>query len=49
MDTNELIAIEQIRQLKARYFRSMDQKDWDLWEQVFTEDVLIDTTQEGSP
>ena len=49
MDISELVAIEKIRQLKARYFRSMDQKDWDLWEQVFTEDVLIDTTQEGSP
>lgn len=49
MTVEELVDIEKIRQLKARYFRTMDQKDWDNWEQVFCEDVLIDTTQEGSP
>lgn len=49
MTPNDLVEIEKIRQLKARYFRTMDQKDWDAWEQVFCEDVLIDTTQEGSP
>lgn len=49
MDSETLLNIEQIRQLKARYFRTMDQKDWDAWEDVFCEDVHIDTTQEGSP
>ena len=49
MDSETLLDIEQIRQLKARYFRTMDQKDWDAWEDVFCEDVHIDTTQEGSP
>lgn len=38
---------EQIRQLKARYFRTMDTKDWDGMRQVFTDDVSIDTTASG--
>jgi uncharacterized protein (TIGR02246 family) len=39
--------IEAIKQLKARYFRTMDTKDWDgMWE-VFTDDVVIDTTGAG--
>jgi ketosteroid isomerase-like protein len=49
MTPEDLVTIEQIRQLKARYFHAMDQKRWDDWEQVFCEDALIDTTQEGSP
>jgi hypothetical protein len=49
MTPEDLVEIEQIRQLKARYFRLMDQKKWDEWLQVFCEDVVIDTTQEGSP
>ena len=39
--------IEDIRQLKARYFRMMDTKDWDGLAQVFTDDVEIDVTGEG--
>ena len=39
--------IEAIRQLKARYFRLMDTKDWDALAQVFTEDVTIDVSGEG--
>ena len=31
--------IEQIKQLKARYFRGVDMEDWDLFRSVFTEDV----------
>ena len=31
--------VEQIKQVKARYFRLMDQKRWDEWREVFTEDV----------
>ena len=49
MTPEDLVEIEQIRQLKARYFRLMDSKQWDDWAQVFCEDVVIDTTQEGSP
>jgi uncharacterized protein (TIGR02246 family) len=39
--------IEAIRQLKARYFRTMDTKDWDAMRQVFTDDVVIDTSEAG--
>ena len=49
MNARDLVDIESIRQLKARYFRTMDQKDWDNWESAFCEDALIDTTQEGAP
>ena len=30
--------IEQIKQLKARYFRLMDTKDWAAWKDLFTDD-----------
>ena len=39
--------LEAIRQLKARYFRTMDTKDWDGMRQVFTDDVAIDTSEAG--
>jgi len=39
--------IEAIRQLKARYFRTMDTKDWAGMRQVFTDDVVMDTTSSG--
>jgi hypothetical protein len=32
---------EAICLLKARYFRYMDQKDWDNWASVFAEDVVV--------
>ena len=34
--------IEAIKQLKARYFRFMDGKDWEAYRTVFTEDVTFD-------
>lgn len=39
--------IEAIRQLKARYFRTMDTKDWTAMRLVFADDVVIDTTESG--
>jgi uncharacterized protein (TIGR02246 family) len=39
--------VEAIKQLKARYFRTMDTKDWDAMREVFTDDVVIDTTASG--
>ena len=33
--------IEAIKQLKARYFRFMDTKQWDAWGEVFTEDATV--------
>lgn len=39
--------VEAIKQLKARYFRTMDTKDWAGMREVFTDDVVIDTTDSG--
>jgi hypothetical protein len=39
--------VEEIKQLKARYFRCMDTKDWDGMRQVFAQDVHIDTSGDG--
>jgi len=39
--TDKLLAIEEIRQLKARYFRCVDTKDWDCWRAVFAPDFTI--------
>ena len=43
----ELSAIEQIKRLKASYFRCMDTKDWDGFQAVFAPDATMDTTQEA--
>ena len=39
--------IEAIKQLKARYFRTLDTKDWDGYRSVFTDDVVMDTSASG--
>ena len=39
--------VEAIRQLKARYFRTMDMKDWAGMRAVFTDDVVMDTSSSG--
>jgi uncharacterized protein (TIGR02246 family) len=39
--------IEAIKQLKARYCRTMDTKDWRAYRELFTDDVTIDTTDSG--
>ena len=36
-----------IGETKARYCRCMDTKDWDGWADVFTEDLVLDTTPAG--
>ena len=41
-DIRRLIAIEDIKQLKARYFRGMDLKDRALLESIFTKDAIAD-------
>ncbi len=41
--------IESIKQLKARYFRMMDTKNWDGFAAVFAPDVVIDTSEDGTP
>jgi uncharacterized protein (TIGR02246 family) len=39
--------VEAIKQLKARYFRAIDTKDWPALRQVFTGDVVVDATGSG--
>jgi uncharacterized protein (TIGR02246 family) len=39
--------IEDIRQLKARYCRLLDTKDWPGFRQLFTDDVVMDSTGSG--
>ena len=36
---DRLVAIEEIQQLKARYFRALDTNDWDLMRETLTEDA----------
>ena len=43
MDTAEkLWAMEELKKLKARYFRLVDTKKWQEWGQLFTSDVAVD-------
>ncbi len=46
-DTATLVAIESIKQLKARYCRNLDTKDWAAWRTVFTDDFVSDTAEAG--
>ena len=39
--------VEEIKKLKARYFRGLDSKDWDLYASVFTDDVVVDISNVG--
>jgi len=41
----QLVAIEAIKQLKARYFRFLDTKRWEEWGLVFTTDVVMDVPE----
>ncbi len=46
----QLVAIEDIRGVKARYCRMLDTKDWDGFAALFTEDVVMDVSQDtGNP
>jgi hypothetical protein len=39
--------IESLKQLKARYCRLLDTKDWTAWRGLFTDDFLSDTSEAG--
>jgi hypothetical protein len=39
--------VEEIKKLKARYFRGLDTKDWDLYESCFAPDIVVDLTRAG--
>lgn len=43
-DIEKLLALEEIRSLKARYFRCVDTKDWDGYAALFADDVRFDIT-----
>jgi hypothetical protein len=47
--SDRLLAIEAIKQLKARYFRCLDTKDWAGYLAVFTPDAVIDTSESFTP
>ena len=45
---HEVLAdIESIKQLKARYCRFLDTKDWVAWRGIFTDDFVSDTSEAG--
>jgi hypothetical protein len=47
-----LLDLENIKQLKARYFRLLDAKDWPAWREVFTDDlefVYVDPSVQNVP
>lgn len=46
-DIERFLAVEEIKQLKARYFRCMDTKDWAGFAAVFAEDITVDYTPPG--
>ena len=39
--------LEALKQLKARYCRLLDNKDWTAWRQLFADDFVSDTTGSG--
>ena len=41
--------VEEIKKLKARYFRSLDSKDWETYAGVFAEDCVVDLSRAGGP
>ena len=46
-DAAALMEIEAIKQLKARYCRYLDTKDWTAWRGIFSDDFLSDTSEAG--
>jgi ketosteroid isomerase-like protein len=49
MDASRLADLEEIKALKARYFRLMDTKQWDAWGDVFTEDCVMHSGPPEAP
>jgi hypothetical protein len=41
-----LLAIEEIKKLKARYFRCVDTKDWEVFRRLFAPDALLDISED---
>ncbi|HWD03495.1 MAG TPA: nuclear transport factor 2 family protein [Kribbella sp.] len=47
-DLQRLVAIEEIKKLKARYFRLLDEHDWVAFAELFTEDAHLDIAESSS-
>ncbi len=48
--SNEIITDrDAICELKARYCRFLDTKQWDAWTDLFTEDLVLDTSEAAGP
>ncbi|AMO60732.1 SnoaL-like polyketide cyclase [Mycolicibacterium phlei] len=47
MTEADLVEIEAIKQLKARYCRLLDTKDWTAWRELFADDFVSDTSPSG--
>ena len=47
MTESDLVEIEAIKQLKARYCRLLDTKEWSAWRGLFTDDFHSDTSESG--
>jgi len=45
-EVEKLLALEDIKTLKARYFRCVDTKDWDGFAAVFAPDAAFDISQD---
>jgi hypothetical protein len=45
-DIEKLLAIEEIKNLKARYFRCVDTKDWPGFQAVFAPNARFDITDD---
>lgn len=39
--------VEEIKKLKARYFRALDSQDWEAYAGVFAEDCMVDLSRAG--
>jgi hypothetical protein len=48
-EAEQILALEEIKKLKARYFRTLDTKDWAGYLNVFTPDAIIDSTEAYTP
>src|SRR6266568_3955162 len=44
---HQLLDIERIKALKARYFRTLDQKDWEGFGQVFARTAVLEVPEAG--
>src|SRR5690349_1192265 len=44
-----ILAIESIKQLKARYFRAMDTKNWAEFRPLLADDIVVDTRDSFIP